>query len=69
MTKEKTTIDDSEADASRYDDALLSANWNPAIALLACSSSPADEVHTGSTKAMSDAEVDALLGRIYMLGC
>ncbi|MGZ8156597.1 MAG: hypothetical protein ACXWUH_15905 [Burkholderiales bacterium] len=69
MTKKDTTNDDAEADASRYDDALLSANWNPAIDLLACSSSPADEVNAGSTKAMSDAEVDALLGRIYMLGC
>ena len=54
---------------SRYDDELLSANWNPVINMLAwsCGKTLEDMSHTPDAN-MTDSEIDAFLQRIYLLG-
>ena len=54
---------------SRYDDALLCANWNPVIELLGASgmaSSPRTRGRSGSN--LSDEEANAFLSRVYASG-
>lgn len=69
MTTKNNSADPEAPAGSRYDDALLCANWNPVIDLLAVSSAHAsDHADAESMRTMSDEEADALLGRIYMLG-
>ncbi len=51
---------------SRYDDELLSANWNPVIDLLAWScGNTLSRVKEDASDAMSDSDIDAFLTRIY----
>jgi hypothetical protein len=51
---------------NRYGEELLSANWNPAIDLLAVSA-PSSAARGGS-EALREEDVDGFLGRIYTLG-
>jgi hypothetical protein len=52
---------------SRYDDALLSASWNPVIDLVRGSSERTHSPRRGRCE-ISDEEADAFLGRIYAAG-
>jgi hypothetical protein len=58
-----------EAPASRYDDELLSANWNPVIALLdwSCGKTFADASRS-TQQQVREEDADAFLGRVYTLG-
>lgn len=51
---------------ARYDDELLSANWNPVIELLewSCAKTRAD-TQRGERQALREEDVDDFLGRIY----
>jgi hypothetical protein len=51
---------------SRYDEELLSANWNPMIDLLACAAQ--SEASRGAAHDVSEEDADAFLGRIYTFG-
>ena len=54
---------------SRYDEELLSANWNPAIDLLGRSTAAqSQELAPGRAEKLREEDVDAFLGRIYTLG-
>jgi hypothetical protein len=56
-------------DESRYDDALLSANWNPVIDLLAWSCGKTlDDTSAKRGTDMTENDIDAFLDRIYTLG-
>ena len=57
-----------KAPASRYDDELLSANWNPVLSLLewSCARTSADA--SRSAPPVREEDADAFLGRIYTLG-
>lgn len=69
MPKRDSKNKTEESGASRYDDELLRANWNPVIDLLQSSSSPTKEPARPATpKQVSDEEAAAFLGRIYKLG-
>lgn len=59
------SMDSDEAPASRYDDELLSANWNPVVALLGRLHGRAEESHADQIR-----EEDAVdfLGRFYTSG-
>jgi len=53
----------------RYDEELLSANWNPAIDLLEASTGGGSHSSPrASAEALREEDVDAFLGRIYTLG-
>ena len=58
-----------EVPESRYDDELLSANWNPVIGLLewSCARTFAD-VSRSATQDVSEEDAEAFLGRFYSLG-
>jgi hypothetical protein len=58
-----------EPAASRYDDELLSANWNPVLGLLewSCARTAADAGHSASQQVREE-DVETFLGRIYSLG-
>lgn len=57
------------AEESRYDDELLSANWNPVIDLIAWSCAKTlDNVSSDAGQDLSEADIDALLNRIYCSG-
>ncbi len=58
-----------EAPAGRYDDELLSANWNPVIGLLewSCAKTLADTARA-EREELREEDVDAFLGRIYTSG-
>lgn len=69
MAKRDSKNKTEESGASRYDDELLRANWNPIIDLLQSSSSPVQEpARPATTQQVSDEEAAAFLGRIYKLG-
>lgn len=54
---------------SRYDDALLSANWNPVIDLLGASGAKTkDEASREPGRNAAQEDPDAFLKRIYNLG-
>jgi hypothetical protein len=57
-----------EGPVSRYDDELLSANWNPVLALLewSCTRTLA-EASRGAPQVGED-DAEAFLGRFYTLG-
>ena len=59
----------SEDPAGRYDDELLSANWNPVIELLewSCAKTLAD-TRRAERQELRDEDVDDFLGRIYNSG-
>ena len=54
--------------APRYDDALLSANWNPVIELLewSCAKTLADT--NRAERQLREEDVEAFLGRVYKSG-
>ena len=55
--------------ASRYDDELLSANWNPVVDLLEWSCAKTlQEVSDKPRQDLTEEDADALLSRIYTLG-
>ena len=55
--------------AERYDEELLSANWNPVIALLEWSCArTANDVARSDAPAVDEDDVDGFLGRIYNSG-
>ena len=58
-----------DAAASRYDDELLCANWNPVIALVewSCAKPAAESCHTASRDIRED-DAEAFLGRFYTFG-
>ena len=68
--KERNEKDAAENSSdTRYDEELLSANWNPVIALLAASCArTAAEARRSATEALREEEAAAFLGRIYTLG-
>lgn len=54
---------------SRYDDALLSANWNPALDLLQWSCArTADNASRSSLQPSAEEDPAAFLHRVYLLG-
>ena len=55
--------------AERYDEELLSANWNPVLALLewSCARTASDTAH-GDKPAIDEKDADDFLGRIYSSG-
>ena len=56
------------AGESRYDDELLSANWNPVIDLLAWSCGKTlDDVSRNTGADMTESDIDAFLDRIIRL--
>jgi hypothetical protein len=57
-----------DAPASRYDEALLSANWNPVIDLLEASCKRTAGEAPGARRELREEDVDAFLGRIYEAG-
>ena len=70
MTNKRETGTDPESGAEgRYDEELLSANWNPVIDLLAWScGKSAEQARREHAEAMSDSDIDGFLNRIYTLG-
>src|SRR4026209_1992346 len=70
MGWKKMADDDLKSDEnSRYDEELLSANWNPVIGLIEWSCAKTlDCVGSDAEKDLSDEDIDALLNRIYSLG-
>ena len=57
-----------EQNASRYDEELLSANWNPVIELLGASRTrPSAEIRAAARE-WREEDVDAFLGRVYKAG-
>ena len=67
MSKESDPFEPQDP-RSRYDDALLSANWNPVVELLPPSDSVGSRKRGSSARAVSQEEADAFLGRIYASG-
>ena len=59
---------DGEVPASRYDDELLSANWNPVLALLEWSCTRTLSDASRSTPQVREEDAEAFLGRFYSLG-
>lgn len=57
-----------EAPPSRYDDALLCANWNPVLELLQASGTPGSSRSRSSASDVSEEEANAFLGRVYAFG-
>ena len=69
MTKRRTDKDESESAHDRYDDELLSANWNPVIDLLGASSAKTkEETSHDRTGPFAEEDPDAFLKRIYKAG-
>ena len=58
-----------DAPDARYDDELLSANWNPVIGLLewSCAKTLAD-TKPAEKPELRDEDVDDFLGRVYNSG-
>ena len=54
--------------AARYDDELLSANWNPVIDLLESSNAKTLAEARSMKQELREEEVDDFLGRIYTSG-
>ena len=67
--KEKDDKGPADVPAPRYDDELLSANWNPVIELLewSCAKTLAD-TNRAERPELREEDVDAFLGRIYSSG-
>ena len=67
--KEKGDSEERPQGRYRYEDELLSANWNPVIALVewSCARTAADVNRTKSPE-LSEEDVDDFLSRIYTSG-
>ena len=57
-----------EGPVSRYDDELLSANWNPVLALLEWSCTRTLAEASRSAPQVPEDDAEAFLGRFYTLG-
>lgn len=57
-----------EGPVSRYDDELLSANWNPVLALLEWSCTRTHAEASRSAAQVGEDDAEAFLGRFYTLG-
>ena len=68
MSKKSQDSNEPEGSQSRYDDALLSANWNPVVELLETTRSVSTRNKQRGRAVTSDAEADAFLSRIYTAG-
>ena len=69
MTKRNDRNEPGSGRNSRYDDALLCANWNPALELLAwADASTADHASTASLQGPAEDDPAAFLHRVYLLG-
>ena len=70
MAGKRKDKEPTEATPSRYDDELLSANWNPVIALLdwSCNRTAA-QTSRPEQSAIREEDADDFLGRIYTSGC
>ena len=66
MSKKADDSGEAQDARSRYDDALLCANWNPVIDLLQDSSRK--RASRSSRRELSEEEAKAFLGRIYASG-
>lgn len=61
--------DREDAPASRYDDELLSANWNPVVGLLGRGAArAADDGPRFAPGSIREEDADAFLGRFYAAG-
>ena len=68
-TKRKDDGEPESGGNSRYDDELLSANWNPVIGLIEWSCAKTlEEVGKDGGRDLSEDEIDAFLDRIYTMG-
>ena len=69
MAGKRKDKEPTDAPAARYDDELLSANWNPVIELLewSCAKTLAD-TRRAERQELRDEDVDDFLGRIYTAG-
>ena len=70
MAKDSEDLSSAEdTPPNRYDDALLSASWNPVIALLewSCARTGA-ETSRDKTPAVREEDANDFLGRIYTSG-
>lgn len=69
MRKTRGNEETESSAASRYDDELLCANWNPVIDLIEWSCAKSfDDASRDRGKDLSDSDIDAFLNRIYSLG-
>ena len=66
--KRKDDKGPNEAPAGRYDDELLSANWNPVIELLEWSCAKTLAATKTEKPALREEDVDDFLGRIRTSG-
>ena len=60
---------DGEGSANRYDDELLSANWNPALDLIDFSPERRPAAAGAQSAEPREEDIDAFLARIYTHGC
>jgi hypothetical protein len=69
MAKRRNEKEESESARDRYDDELLSANWNPVIDLLGASCAKTkDEASADPSRKIAEEDPEAFLKRIYKLG-
>ena len=66
MSKKADDSGEAQDARSRYDDALLCANWNPVIELV--HDSPGKRATRRGRRELSEEEAKAFLGRIYASG-
>jgi hypothetical protein len=66
MAMDRKRRDEADEDESRYGNELLSANWNPVLALLEWSCARTSE--ETSRDRVREEDADAFLGRFYNLG-
>ena len=69
MSKRNDQNETGSGRESRYDDALLCANWNPALDLLQWSCArTADNASQSSLRPAAEEDPAAFLHRVYLLG-
>jgi hypothetical protein len=69
MTKRNDKNEPGSGRDSLYDDALLCANWNPALELLAWAGArTADNASQSSLQRPAEEDPAAFLHRVYLLG-
>ena len=69
MTKRNDKNEPGSGRDSRYDDALLCANWNPALELLAWAGTRTpDNASPSSSQRPAEEDPAAFLHRVYLLG-
>ena len=68
MAKRRNDDDEPAGLESRYDEALLSANWNPVIDLLGHERNTREEPLRDSSRGPAPEDPEAFLKRFYKLG-